>query len=295
MSTSSGTQGADEATSAPEIAVATQARIRPAHVWEVAKTPRMIGFAIVIIIAVMVTVKLGTWQLDRAVARAEQGQIAELNARLESDPEPLTDIVEPQTGFVQSMVGQRVEVAGVFEGPEFFVPRKFKPDEENPKDKSLWTHGYWVLSPLRTDDGAIMPVVRGWVEENDPDYLNADGTAVTVVGALDGGDPSEGNIEGNMIPSVSTGQLANVWDGALYSGYLIATSSSGEVPAPSDLPELTPAATPTLEGGGMNLRNLAYAGEWFIFGGFAVAVWWRMVRDESRDLANRERAARADA
>ena len=28
-----------------------------------------------------------------------------------------------------------------------------------------------------------------------------------------------------------------------------------------------------------SLRNLLYAGQWWIFGGFAVYVWWRWCRD----------------
>lgn len=248
----------------------------------------MLGFAVVILLAVFVTVKLGTWQLDRAVAKAEQAQSAELDARLDAPPVPLTDVVEPQTRFVQSMVGQRVEVSGEFEGPEYFVPRKFRPDPADPKNKDLWTHGYWVLTPLRTPEGAIMPVVRGWVEHDDPGYLDAAGSEVKVVGALDGTDPAGAAPSGNTVGAVSTGQLANIWDGPLYSGYLVATAIDGAPPAPEGLPSLEPAATPVLEGGGLNLRNLAYAGEWFIFGGFALAVWWRMIRDDSRELAARE-------
>ena len=30
----------------------------------------------------------------------------------------------------------------------------------------------------------------------------------------------------------------------------------------------------------MNIQNLAYAVEWVIFGGFALFLWWRMLRDE---------------
>jgi len=269
-------------------APAARPRIRPRHVWKVASTPRMLGFAVVIIIAAVACVKLGTWQLDRAVAKAEQAEAAELAARLEAPPEPLDDVVAPQTQFVQSMVGQRVEASGEFEGPEFFVPRKFRPDPADPKNKDLWTHGYWVLTPLRTDEGAILPVVRGWVEHDDPAYLNAEGTDVQVIGALDGTDPAEEGVSGDHISTVSTGQLANIWDGALYSGYAIATSIEGGPATPEHLPALEPAATPVLDGGGLNLRNLAYAGEWFIFGGFAVAIWWRMIRDESRELAAQE-------
>lgn len=251
----------------------------------------MVGFAVVILLAVIVTVNLGTWQLDRALSKAEQAQAAEMNARLASPPEPIEEITAPQTRFVQAMVGQRAEVYGTFEGPEFFVPGKFRPDEADPKNKDLWTHGYWVLTPLRTEEGAIMPVVRGWVAEDEEAYLNAAGLAVRVVGALDGTDPAGADVQGHTIGAVSTGQLANIWQGPLYSGYMVATEVDGGPPTPAGLPAPEQAATPVLEGGGINLRNLAYAGEWFIFGGFAVAIWWRMIRDDARDLATAEARA----
>lgn len=266
----------------------TRARIRPRHVWQIAKTPRMIGFALVIIVAVAVTVKLGTWQLDRALSKAEQTQAAEVAARLDAPPEPIADVVAPQTQFTQAMVGQRVEVSGEFGGPEFFVPGKFRPDESDPENKDLWTHGYWVLTPLQTQEGATMPVVRGWVEHDDPAYLNAEGTQVVAVGALDGSDPAGEPPADNYVGEVNTGQLANVWEGKLYSGFMVATAIDPQPPTPEGLPPLEPAPTPSLDGGGLNLRNLAYAAEWFVFGGFAVAVWWRMIRDEARDLATYE-------
>lgn len=265
-----------------------KAKVRPRHVWKVASTARMIGFAIVIIAAVIVTVKLGTWQLDRAVAKAEQSQAAEVAARLEAPAEPIDDVVAPQTRFVQSMVGQRVELQGEFVGPEFFVPGKFLPDENDPQNKDLWTHGYWVITPLETEDGAIMPVVRGWVEDDDPAYLNAEGMGVDVVGALDGSDPAGQAPSGHHIGEVNTGQLANVWQGPLYAGYVVATSIDPSPETPEGLAPMEPAQTPTLDGGGLNLRNLAYAAEWFVFGGFALAVWWRMIRDEARELAAQE-------
>lgn len=275
----------DPATPEPQ---APPPRVRPRHVWRVATTPRMIGFALVIVIAAVGCVMLGTWQLDRALAKSEQAQAAELAARLDAPPVPIADVVEPQTRFVQSMVGQRVIIEGEFEDPEFFVPHKFRPDPTDPKNKDLWTHGYWVLSPLRTADGAIMPVVRGWVEHDDPAYLNAGGTSATVIGALDGSDPAGAAASGHTIGAVSTGQLVNIWGGPIYAGYVIATDTDGVPAAGEGLPALEPAPTPVLEGGGLNLRNLAYAAEWFVFGGFAVAVWWRMVRDDSRELAQRE-------
>ena len=55
---------------------------------------------------------------------------------------------------------------------------------------------------------------------------------------------------------------------------------------PADLEQLPPPA------GGTGLRNLLYALEWIVFGGFAGFVWWRYVRDVTR--AGRDEGAEQD-
>ena len=42
----------------------------------------------------------------------------------------------------------------------------------------------------------------------------------------------------------------------------------------------------------LNILNLFYAIEWVLFGGFAVYLWWRLVKDEQEKLAH---AAEADS
>ena len=41
-------------------------------------------------------------------------------------------------------------------------------------------------------------------------------------------------------------------------------------------------AITTKPGAGLNIQNLAYAAQWWIFGAFAVLLWLRLVRDEAR-------------
>ncbi len=44
---------------------------------------------------------------------------------------------------------------------------------------------------------------------------------------------------------------------------------------------MAPLGPPTPTQTGPNLQNLLYALEWFVFGGFAVFIWWRTVLDEA--------------
>jgi hypothetical protein len=62
----------------------------------------------------------------------------------------------------------------------------------------------------------------------------------------------------------------------VYTGYLILTDVE---PGQGDL---TAAPLPEPPSGAWDLQNLAYAAQWWLFGGFAIALWVRLVRDEAR-------------
>ena len=69
-------------------------------------------------------------------------------------------------------------------------------------------------------------------------------------------------------------ELINLWSQApdgVYGGYLILDS------APAGL-ELIDAPEPVTEVG-LNLLNVFYAIEWVVFAGFAIFLWYRLVRD----------------
>lgn len=254
-----------------------------------AATPRMLGIFALLLIGAVVCVRLGAWQVDRAVGAAEQQAAIDQAAREDGPPVPVADVVAPQTSFTQSMVGARVELTGRWE-PDlaYWVPGRDLAGET----------GYLLLDAFREDDtGAIMPVVRGWVAEKDPGYLELPTGTVTVVGFIDGSESADrGAPDGDEVEAISAGALVNLWGGPIYSGYIILISSDPAAGAPGDAPlglaAIEGMPPPALPSGGLNLRNVAYAAEWFIFGGFAIVLWWRMVRDEVRVLrAARGRAA----
>ena len=68
-------------------------------------------------------------------------------------------------------------------------------------------------------------------------------------------------------------------DQDLYGGYVIARSDSRDGQVEPGLAAVTPAALPKPDAF-TALRNLLYAIEWWVFGGFAVFIWWRWCRDE---------------
>jgi len=255
-----------------------------ADVWRVARRPRMVGLLAVFLAAATVCGLLGAWQLDRARQRG-QAAVAQRQAQLvAADPVPLDSVLAPQTAFPGDLVGRKVSVTGTYEPGQLLVTGR----------SHGGVTGELVLTPLRVGSGAdaaVLPVVRGWLPSGAaPDEPPAG--AVSLVGYLQAGESAGTGIASGATDAISPAELLHVWTGPIWTGYLVLASSD---PAPSAGPALLGPPTPTQTS--PNLQNLLYAGEWFVFGGFAVFLWWRAVLDEAhgriRDRGRPERGDRA--
>jgi len=83
--------------------------------------------------------------------------------------------------------------------------------------------------------------------------------------------------------------LVNDWPGDLYNVVLLASSESGHAdPALARVPP--PEADAPL-----NFKNLAYAIQWWVFGLFAIWMWWKMFRAEQQPADPEPAAPREDA
>ncbi|KGM13110.1 SURF1 family protein [Cellulomonas bogoriensis] len=242
-----------------------------------ALTPRMLVLLVLLLGAAAVCVRLGMWQLDRAEIRGRDDAEARVAEAVQGAPVPLGEVLGPQQTFRGELVGRKVEVRGTFEDDELLVV-----------DRALdGRTGYLVLSPLRVDgvagaDGRapVLAVIRGWVAtEDEASGVAAPVGPVTVTGYLQAGESAgDGGAGPGMTDSISPAVLVNRWGGPTYSGYLVVSEVE---PAPGAVPQRLPL--PTTSGGGLNVQNLAYALQWWIFGGFAVLLWGRIVRDTARD------------
>lgn len=240
-----------------------------ADVWRVAVRPRMLGMLALFLAAAVACGLLGAWQLDRARERGEAAQVARQAELAAADPVPLGSVLAPQTAFPGDLVGRKVSVAGTYEPAGQLLVAGREHDG---------TTGSLVLTPLRVgtgDDAAVLPVVRGWL----PAGVAADeppAGPVTLVGYLQAGESAGAGIAGTTTDAISPAELLHVWTGPIWTGYLVLATSD---PAQSSAPALLGPPTPTQTG--PNLQNLLYALEWFVFGGFAVFLWWRTVLDEA--------------
>ena len=207
-----------------------------------ALSPRMLGVLLGLLAAAAGCVRLGIWQFERAQPR-----------EVSMATVPLVEVLEPQATFPGDLGGRSVVARGTFGDDQLLVP-----DDG----------GYRVLTPLRVGD-AWLPVVRGWTAHSAPPPPEG---VVEVTGWLQpgerGGDPA---LPG-QINAVSPAELVNIWGGPIYSGYLVLEDAQ---------PGLTTVAAPALRGP-VDLQNLGYALQWWVFAGFAVLLWVRMVRDRAQ-------------
>jgi cytochrome oxidase assembly protein ShyY1 len=239
----------------------------PTTMLRAAVRPRMIGMLVLLLLAALACGRLGAWQLDRAHVRGAAAE-AHREAQLAgAAPTPLDQVLTPQKPFTGAMVAHRVAVSGTYDASgQLYVGHR----------DSGGRTGYLVLTPLRTTDGAVLPVVRGWTPTPSAAPAPPSGD-VQLVGFLQASEASAGGISGDRAQAISSAELVNHWGGPIYTGYLVLQSSE-----PAQAPGLVLQPQPHRPGSGLNLQNLLYAAQWWVFGAFAVALWLRMVRDEAR-------------
>ena len=255
---------------------------------DAARSGRMIALFVLLAVAAVVAIRLGAWQLDRAAIRgAEEARQIEIE-RLAAEPVPLEDAL--RVGDLVTKRQKLVKVAATGEwGAQLLVP-----------DREIdGAPAYLVVNEFRLtegpDSGAMIAVLRGWIapevvqEAGGVSEVPAPSGIETIVGFIHEDEQAGASrYPPGEVGAISAGQLLNLWGGPAFSGYLVAVEPVGggvsAVPAPS-----------YAEDEGMNVRNLLYAGEWFLFGGFALFLWWRMVRDEAAILLEDELLAQSAA
>lgn len=249
-------------------------------------TSRMLLLHLGVVAAVVAAVLLGRWQLG-----AWQGHREDRAAELaQLAPVPLADVFGSDDPFPPQDAGRPVTVRGTFLPEETVTVT----DRLQHGDTGRWVVGSLAVcddtGPC-SGDGPVVPVVLGWTDATGDDAVrlgDADLPAgpVTLTARLqpaeqdDAVDPDPRDDE---LPSLTIVDFVDRLDQDLYSGFLIldepARLRAGLEPVTADSLPKPPAST--------GLRNLLYAVQWWVFGAFAVVVWWRWVRDE------REAAARA--
>lgn len=242
-------------------------------------TPRWWGINVFVLLAVPFCVFMGSWQLSRFEGRVHDSRTASEQAA--SDRHETARPLDGMLPVDRSTAGRRRVTASGRYGEQFLVPGR----ELDGK------HGFYVLSLLRTGSGKALPVVRGWLPGK-ADAAKAPAPPageVSVTGVLeasetpgDNGISAQSGLPAGQTAAISSASLVNLVPYKLYDAWITLDKADSGMKA---VPATAPANT------GLDLKafqNLGYTGEWFVFAGFVVFMWFRMLRRElefSRDTA----------
>ena len=246
----------------------------PGPGWRVLLQPRMLLLHAAGVLAVAATVLLGLWQygawqyhrVDRAASIADE------------PPVPIDEVLGPDDPYRNDAVGRPVAVSGAW------VPQSTVYVADRPADRREdAATGYWQLAsvavcPAGDCAGAsAVPVVLGWTAQV-PSGISPPEGAVELTGWLQPGEGSQLDDEptDDVLASLRIPDLLQRSDRDLYAGYVILGTPET---ARAGLAAVTPESLPQPPAS-VGLRNLLYAVQWWVFGGFALFLWWRWCRDE---------------
>lgn len=249
-------------------------------------TWRWAVLTLVMLAAVVAMVALGRWQWDRSVPAAERAEVDLETVQVEDLPSVVAVAGTSGAALVGADAGRLVRATGTWRDDRTLLVA----------DRSLdGADGRWVLTGFEVDgpDGpALVPVVRGWLPsgtgspaqdvEAAAGLDSAGGPGEVVVGWLQQSEPLDLPVDilqpDGVVPLVASADLANRWPEDLVPGFVVAAPTPAQLEG-TDLALLP--GPPAEETASRDWRNLAYSAQWFLFAGFAVVLWWRMLRDDT--------------
>jgi surfeit locus 1 family protein len=237
--------------------------------------PRMLGLHAVAIVLTTAAVLLGVWQYG-----AWQHHREDTAAQLAHAPaKPLDAVLTSDAPFPADAVGQPVSFAGAW------LPRGtvYVADRVLHGRRGVWAVTPVAVCPSGSGCGTApaVLVVRGWAPTA-ADAPPPPTGPVRVTGWLQPGEGSgtdDPNPRDDVLPELRIADALQHVRQDLYGGYVIAQEVSPGSTRGGALAPVTPDSLPG-PSSFTALRNLLYALEWWVFGGFAVFLWWRWYRDE---------------
>lgn len=237
--------------------------------------PRWIGALLFALLLAGGFAWLGQWQLSRAI---DAGTVVDTPSETVL---PLAKVAEPNGPIADTATGQLVTLTGSF------VPGDYQLLQGR---LNHGTAGWWVVGHVTvpgSGEGAkpvALAVARGWAAD--------EATAKSVVSRLADEPAAQQEIVGRLVPTeapevpadkkhptvmttMSVAALYNLWSGVdgvdVYSAYVV------EGTPPAGLVKID--SPPPIQERTLNWLNIFYAAEWIIFAGFAIFLWYRLVKD----------------
>lgn len=244
-------------------------RPAPSSVLGLARTPRWLAAAGLVVAFVVVCAVLGRWQWDRtqAILAAERASVA-VPVHIEQ--------VYPVLGAEGSEVpaddtGRRVVIRGGYVATlQVAVTGRLLDDRP----------GVWIVTGLALDDGRVVAVLRGWLPAADSPGSTPPAGAVEVTGVLQPDESFYADAVGEpgTVASIAHDRLAELWSTNVLPGFVVLQDQDPSAqPAPTPVP-------PTIQTSDVPfpLQNFVYAFQWWVFALFAIAVYARWLWLEAR-------------
>ncbi|MBC3990092.1 SURF1 family protein [Streptomyces sp. AC563] len=247
-------------------------------------TPRWWGINVFAALSIPLCLFMGSWQLGRFESRVDSHQEQQDHAA-EAESAAVAPLAELLPVTTETS-GRQARAVGRYDAArQLLVPDRSLDDRE----------GFYVLTLLRIDGDRALPVVRGWLPgdaDSPADRAKVPAVPageVTVVGALQASEHStsngvqaRGGLPKGQLGMISAATLVNLVPYDVHNAWVTVTKAA------APLEPVPPAAA---EGTGLDLKafqNLGYTGEWFVFAGFVIFMWFRLFRREvehARDVA----------
>lgn len=201
---------------------------------------------------------LSPWQFNRNAGREQQN--AAIAASEKTSPVPLSTLLPPNAEPQPSQLWRRVTVTG------HYLPGK----EVLARLRSVAGHpSYEVLTPLRSNDGQLLLVDRGWIPAqngNVPDYAAAPTGTVRVVARVQADERRDPDHPGALrqgghrqVYRINGDNIGHVLGLSFREGYFQLTAHQPGVLHPMPLPDRDSGPF------------LSYALQWIVFGVMALA------------------------
>ncbi len=222
-------------------------------------TRKWIGLSILALVVIVAFGVLSAWQWQRA----QRDEVV-------TAPVPAAEVFSAGEPLATSAYGTVVSASGTYDAAHQVVV----------------VHGngtYWVVTPLQPSSGPAIPVARATVTSlDDPAVADVTSGNVTVTGVA---QPYEGD------PGTPSSLPAGQADRLTASGLALPYPAVGgwialQSQTPPPVVATTPVQPPITQqaGGNLRLQNASYAVQWLLFAGFVIFFWWRMLRDDLREL-----------
>lgn len=213
-------------------------------------TLRILVATLLSLVALVSTAALGVWQYTRAYRADVEAQI------LKAPQIPLDQVSKLGEYVPENSYGQKVVVNGNLQCDGQF--KNVIPEQGID----------WHIAAIQLSDGSLIAVASV------ADYCDLQSGGVEWVGRIQPAqDFSQLKVSyqpAQVVDAINTDDLVLRWKTNVRDGYLLITR---------DVPERLVVLPPV----GIDIRNLFYAWQWWIFAAFAIFLYVRFVRDELQE------------